>query len=230
MKTLILAAGRATRLLPLTKDKHQCMLKVNNKTILERQLNLLKEAGAKDVTVITGYHSAEPEILCSKLRVKTLFNPFYAVSGMALSLWIAKEELKGGFLIIYSDVLCDAGIIKKLLLEKGDICLAIKKDGLREEAEKVIESAGLIKSVTKSRNKEENGEFIGIAKLSPVGAEKLLDELNKMTRLNLDISLINCIDNLIKSGEVVTAFDIEAAKFIDIDFPEDLERAKMMFN
>jgi len=143
MKSIILAAGKATRLLPLTKDTPQCMLKVGKKTILERQIELIKKSGIDDITVITGYLSEKVENLCKKLGIKTLFNPFYEVSGTALTLWVIKEELKEGFVLLYSDVIFELKTIDDLLKNKGDICLAIKKDGSREEAEKVIENNGL---------------------------------------------------------------------------------------
>ena len=101
MKTIILAAGKATRLLPLTKDIPQCLLEVNNKTILERQVGTLKKAGIDDIIVITGYLSDKIEKLEKELGIKTFFNPFYDVSGMALTLWVAKRELENGFIFLY---------------------------------------------------------------------------------------------------------------------------------
>ena len=174
MKTIILATRKGTRLLPLTKDTPQCLLKVGERTILEKQVEKLNKVGLKDITVITGYLSEKIEILQEKLGIKILFNPFYEVSWMALALWLAKEELKKGFVFIYSDVLFDSKIISELLEEDSDICLAIKKNGVREEAEKVVEKDGKIKNISKIRTEEENGEFIGIAKFSNIGAEKLM--------------------------------------------------------
>ena len=123
----------------------------------------------------------------------------------------------------------DQKIIKKLLENKKDICLSIKKNGVREEAEKIVEKEGIIKNISKDRHEEENGEFIGIAKFSDIGAKKLVKELDFIARTNLNASLIEVIDDLIKKGELVTALDIKDAQFIDIDFPEDLEKAKELF-
>jgi len=226
MKAIILAAGKATRLLPLTKDTPQCLLKIRDKTILEHQLGILNKAGIKGISVICGYMADKVEALCNKLRVKFLFNPFYEVSGTALTLWVAREELKDGFIFLYSDILFDPKVIKGLLGNKGDICLAIKKSGLREEAEKIIEENGVIKSVTKIEMEGENGEFIGIAKFSESGTKKLVEELYEAAKTNINTRFIQIIDNLIKKGEPVTAYDIKGTNFIDIDFPDDLERAK----
>lgn len=230
MKAIILAAGKATRLLPLTKEVPQSMLKIGEKTILEIQIGGLGKAGIEDIVVIAGYLSRKLEKFCGTLGIKTLFNPFYDVSGMAGNLWAAKEEMKGGFLFLYSDVLFDLEIIKGLLKNKDDICLAIKKDGLREEAEKVNEENGTVKSIGKDRMDSSSGEFIGIAKFSKTGAEKITKELKNILRIDLNASFINVISSLIKKGEIVTVDDIKNARFIDIDFPEDLKKAKELFD
>ncbi len=230
MKAIILACRRATRLLPLTKDKAQCILKVGTKTILELQIDSLRKAGITEIIVVTGHLAEQAEQICQQMKVRTLFNPFYDVSWMALALWLAKEELKEGFIFLYSDILFDHSIVKNLLLDKNSICLAIKKDGIREEAEKVVEKEKIIKNISKNRHPLENGEFIGLAKFSPRGAEALMQGLSFMAKKDLSASLIQTIDYLIKRGELVNAYEIKDKIFIDIDFPEDLDKAKHIFS
>ncbi|MFH1770968.1 MAG: phosphocholine cytidylyltransferase family protein [archaeon] len=229
MKAVILAAGRATRLLPLTKTTPQCLLSINNKKILERQIELLKKGEVDDIVVVTGHLSNQIEDFCKKKKVKTIFNPFYEVSGMAMSLWIAKEELKDGFLFLYSDILFDYGIIKNLIANKENTCLAIKKNGLREEAEKVIEKDGIVEDISKINTGKKNGEFIGLAKFSKAGAERLLDELNKFAKEDLNTRFIQLVENIISKGNTVAAYNIEKKRFIDIDFLEDLDKARRIF-
>ena len=231
MKVIILATRKATRLLHLTKYTPQCLLKVGSKTILERQVENLKKLGIEDIIVITGHLSKEIEKCKEELGIKTLFNPFYEVSGMALALWLVQKELKESFIFLYSDVLFDPKIITYLLESEWDICLSIKKKRIvvREEAEKVVVKDGIITNISKVRTVEENGEFIGIAKFSSIGADKLITELNQTAKTNLNASLIEVIDSLIKNGETITARDIEGASFVDIDFPEDLKKAEELF-
>ena len=38
MKAIILAVGRGTRIPQVTKNKPKCLVKINKKTILERQI------------------------------------------------------------------------------------------------------------------------------------------------------------------------------------------------
>ncbi|MDD5031527.1 MAG: phosphocholine cytidylyltransferase family protein [Patescibacteria group bacterium] len=231
MKVIILSAGRSPRLLPLTKDMPQSMLKVGQKTILGRHIEILQKAGfnVSDIIVVTGYLSEKLDKFCAKFGVKTLFNPFYDVSGIALSCWAAKEELKNGFIFMYSDIFFDQGAIDGLLRIKEDICLAIKKNGLREEAEKVAESQGLIKEISKTISNQGNGEFIGMAKFSEIGAKKFIDKLEQVAKIDINSPFISVISALLEEGEKIAAYDIQSAKFIDIDFPEDLKRAEQLF-
>jgi len=226
MKAIILAAGKATRLLPLTKETPQCLLKIKGKTILEHQLDILSKAGISDVAVICGHLADKVESFCKGLGIKTLLNPFYSVSGMAMTLWVAREELKGGFVLLYSDILFDPKVINGLLENRADVCMAIKKGGLREEAEKVVEESGVIKSITKAEMEGETGEYIGIAKFSAPGAEKLIEELKEIAKANINTSFITVIDSLVKKGVPVSAYDVKGSPFVDIDFPDDLEKAE----
>jgi choline kinase len=229
MKAIILATRKGTRLLPLTKEIPQCMLKIKDKTILELQIENLKNVGIQDIIVLTGHLSEKVEKLSQMLGIKTLFNPFHNVSWMALALWLVKQELDDDFIFIYSDVLFDKEVIKELLKNEKDICLSIKKNRLRAEAEKVIEEQGIIKRISKDIINGENGEYIGIAKFTNLGSKILIKELDDIAKINLNASFIEVIDSLIKKGEVIFAHNIEDAQFVDIDFPEDLEKAKKIF-
>ena len=80
MHAIILAAGRGSRLLPLTTDLPKCLLPIGNTTVLGMQLDTLFATGVKTATVITGFnaHMVEAEINARKSgpKIKTLFNPF----------------------------------------------------------------------------------------------------------------------------------------------------------
>ena len=52
---VILAAGMAKRLRPLTDDKPKCLLKVGERTLLERTVRAMQQAGITEFVVVTGY-------------------------------------------------------------------------------------------------------------------------------------------------------------------------------
>jgi len=57
MHAIILAAGRGSRLLPLTTDLPKCLLPIGNTTVLGMQLDTLYAHGIKTATVVTGFNS-----------------------------------------------------------------------------------------------------------------------------------------------------------------------------
>jgi NDP-sugar pyrophosphorylase family protein len=52
---VILAAGMAKRLRPLTDTKPKCLLKVGVRTLLERTVDAMRQAGIQEFLVVTGY-------------------------------------------------------------------------------------------------------------------------------------------------------------------------------
>ena len=55
MRAIILTAGRSKRMIPLTNDFPKCLLPFGEKTILDYQLDLLRENGVSDIVVVNGF-------------------------------------------------------------------------------------------------------------------------------------------------------------------------------
>jgi NDP-sugar pyrophosphorylase family protein len=55
MKAIILAAGRGSRLLPLTETRPKCLLPVAGTTVLGLQLDTLEAGGIDEAVVVTGF-------------------------------------------------------------------------------------------------------------------------------------------------------------------------------
>lgn len=55
MKAVILAAGKGTRLRPLTENKPKGMVEVNGAPLLTHCLNKLVELGAEEFVIVVGY-------------------------------------------------------------------------------------------------------------------------------------------------------------------------------
>ena len=55
VRAIILAAGMASRLRPLTSDTPKCLLRVGGKTLLQRSMDALIAAGIRQFAIVTGY-------------------------------------------------------------------------------------------------------------------------------------------------------------------------------
>ena len=54
---VILAAGMAKRLRPLTDERPKCLLKVGERTLLQRTVDAMLDAGIRELVVVTGYRA-----------------------------------------------------------------------------------------------------------------------------------------------------------------------------
>src|SRR5271157_397164 len=61
MKALILAAGRGTRVQPLTRSIPKPMLPILNKPVMETLIDLLRDHGVTQIVINTSYLSSEIE-------------------------------------------------------------------------------------------------------------------------------------------------------------------------
>ena len=179
-KTIIIAAGLGSRLENYTLQKPKCLLKFGGKSLLQHQIDAYSDAGITKIVLVRGYKKE-----CIKLKnIKYFDNDDYTNNNVLNSLFYAEMEINGNVIISYSDILFESSIVKRLLESKHDISIVVdidwrgyyvnRKDHPVDEAENVIFDANndVIKIGKILTNKDDvHGEFIGMMKLSPRGAE-----------------------------------------------------------
>lgn len=116
---LLLAAGTGSRLQPITDDAPKCLTEVNGKTILDRLLANLSKWGFKRLVVVVGHYERHiVESLASSthgLTVEYVTNPRYRTTNNIYSLWAARKAIHEAFLLIESDLVFDASLLKDML-------------------------------------------------------------------------------------------------------------------
>lgn len=135
MKVIILAAGQGTRLRPFTDDRPKCMVEVNGKSMIERQLEIMRSCGIRedDITVVTGYRS---EVLINKLKdtaVHFIVNREYETTNMVCSLMCTRSlmEEEEDIIISYGDIIYEQSVFQKIL-DAQDPMSVIVDDGWYE--------------------------------------------------------------------------------------------------
>ncbi len=222
MKGVIIAAGKSPRLLPLTKHTPVSLLEVGGKAILDHQLNALSEAGVEDKLVITGYYGEQIEKFCAGKAI-CIFNPFYETCNVAMNLWLVREEMKGGSILVYADILFEGELVKELLTQNDSSLLVVDRRGLDKEAEKVAQQEGVVTSMGKAIN-EPYGEFIGIAKISQHSVQVLTEELELIARTDLEATFPQLVMRLVERNHSIKVLTSDRP-WVDIDFPDDLDEA-----
>lgn len=234
MKAIILAAGIASRLRPLTDNTPKCLLNVGSKNLLGRTIDALVSNGFTELVVVTGYLKEMIESYISsnypQLKVEFIFNKDYASTNNIYSLWMTKEAVKGeSILLMDSDILFDPAIITRLLESSHVDCLALNSHPLGDEEIKVIvDDTNKIKEISKTCSiPDAVGESIGIEKFSAPLVEQLFTEMDDMI-LNKNQSNIfyeAAFENIIQQGAEMYIVDTTDLFSMELDTVEDFEHA-----
>ena len=97
---VILAAGSATRFVPLSLEQPKGLYEVRGERLIERQIQQLQEAGIRDITVVLGYKKDMFSYLAAKFGVRLVFNPAYNVKNNIESLLAARAHLKNSYVCV----------------------------------------------------------------------------------------------------------------------------------
>ncbi len=243
---MIIGAGRGSRLGPETQVIPKTLVPVMDRPMLDWILEALATAGfqRKDVVFIAGY--AEGVIRERYPDFTYVRNESWASNNILLSLLCARSHLEGGFVSTYADIVYEGAVVEKLARAPEDIVLGCDTEWrrryiarsqhpetdaekLRADGRRVIELGRTIASERAS------GEFIGVMKLSALGAQELLDEFDRMQsewagrvwregRTFEKAYLIDLLQQMLEGGSAMHREDTLGG-YMEIDTLEDLKMA-----
>ena len=233
---VILAAGMAKRLRPLTDTKPKCLLKVGERTLLERTVEAMLQAGVAEFVVVTGYRAVMIRDFLTQhfppLTFHFLDNVDYEHNNNIYSLWMAGQVVRGrDFLLMDSDILCDPAAVVRIGREPQS-ALAVNRHELGEEEMKVVVDANQnITEISKTCNPADAmGESVGIERITADYSDALYRELDQMI-LNeglIDIFYERAFERLIPQGHTFRVVDTTNSFSYELDTPEDFERAQQL--
>ena len=104
MQCVILAAGKGTRLRPLTETTPKPLVKVAGKTLLDRIVESLPSS-IDELIIVTGYLEEQIKAHCGEVfhGRKVTYVTQEEQKGTAHALWLCKDYLKGRFLFMFAD-------------------------------------------------------------------------------------------------------------------------------
>ena len=231
---VILAAGMAKRLRPLTDTKPKCLLEVGGRTLLERTVRAMQQAGITEFVVVTGYRGEQIrgflETSMTSPHFTFLHNSDYEHNNNIYSLWMAGEVVRGReFLLMDSDILCDPAAVVAIAKQE-ESALALNRHECGEEEIKVIVDANnRITEINKTCNpKDAIGESVGIEKMTAEYSTALYRELDQMITKEglIDVFYERCFERLIPQGHTFKVVDTTHYFSYELDTPEDFQRAQ----
>ena len=235
---IVLAAGSGRRLGKAGNGDPKCLQKIQDKHLIEWQIEILNSCGITDVTVATGYRNE----MLNRFGSRQIQNIQFETTNMVYTLHNALKELNSGpILVTYGDILVSPKSIQLLLDSDSDISILSDENFLEYWSERssnpisdletfvlekdfVIEIGGTPETIA-----EVQGQYMGISYFSKAGFQTLRNLLHAAscgTSLNekpLESAFMtDLFQELIMRGNQITSIS-NRQFWIEIDTAEDLK-------
>ena len=234
---LVLAAGAGRRLQPLTDDLPKTLLPVaGERTILDIALANLKHAGLDDVAVVTGFAAHRIDERKQALErdhgvtLELVYNDKAEEWNNAYSLWIARDQLRAGAILVNGDTVHPASVEETVLAARGPaIVLAADTDkALGEEEMKLhVTDDGFMDRINKALEPSTAaGEYIGVTLIEAEAADSLADALEATWKRDTDLYYEDGYQEFADRGGRIGIAPIGQADWVEVDDHADLARAR----
>lgn len=232
-RAILLAAGRGRR---LGSEEPKCLLRIAGRTLLERHLENLAEAGVTHVTVVVGFQAGKiHEALAAsskRVEVDTLTNDRFE-RGSIVSLHTAAKHLDAGCIWMDADVLYPAALMKRLVDSAHENCVLLDRTS-EETGEEMMLGVrnGRVLRIARRVSPEGPwdlmGEAVGFAKVGPAGGavmKRILATEVDAGRLDQEYEAAM---NL-AFAEIPWGFEpVNDFEWTEIDFAEDVVKAEQI--
>jgi choline kinase len=230
MRGIILAAGKGSRLNGTAGESPKCLVKAGGVTLIERQIRALQRAGIDDIVAVIGCQAEQVRSACGN-DITYVENAKYAQTNSMYSLWMARALLYEGFVVLNCDVLFHPVLLDDLLTARHEnaLLLAYRDDDqppFGDEEMKVKVRCGRVVQMSKRLDPEEaDGENLGIVKFGAEGAAALVEIMDGLIAAGgLKDWAPRAFSEFARTSPL-HAIGTRGFPWIEIDFPEDYERA-----
>jgi choline kinase len=231
---IILAAGVARRLAPLTDHTQKSLLPVGGRAILARMLDALHAVGVRHVVIVVGHCADQVRALAatapSSMTIECIDNPAYQ-KGSSLSLYCTRDVItREPTLIMDADVVFPREFLRRLvgspaapafLIDEGfadtgeEVKIYVQNDRVVALGKKVVPRAW-----------DRVGEGIGFFKCGPEAGRDLIGLLEQVIEDSQGICEYEDALHLLVSRHRVEAVGVTGLPWTEVDFAEDLHRAQ----
>jgi choline kinase len=228
MRAVILAAGRGHRLREVTADRPKCLAQVGDCTLLARQMASLRRHGIDRIVVVAGFNADSVRLACDR-DVELVINTRYHSTNSLYSLWLARNLLKEGFVVMNCDVLFHDQLLADLLTARDEDALlmcANRGTTYSDEEMKIRVRGGCVSAIAKTLPAHDvDGENVGIAKFGAPGAALLIEQMGSLLAQGGTRDWLPSAFAAFARLRPLRVVETRGFPWTEIDFPEDYERA-----
>jgi choline kinase len=226
MQAVILAGGVGSRLQKLTGGKPKCLAEIGGRPLILHQLEALADHGVGPVLLVVGYeHEAIRAVVGG--RVDYVLNERFRETNSLYSLLLAREWIKGPFVLLNSDLLFDPQILGRLLEEPGNVLAYDSTSSQGHEQTKVAIRERKITDLGKDLpNASARGESLGLLKFDAEGATAMLETAQQLIAHDNEQAWVIEATRAVCKIVPIYSVNIAGLPWAELDFPHDLEKAR----
>ena len=235
MDALIMAAGRGSRLAEETDGRPKSLVDLGGISPLELQLDLLMSRGVSRLIVVTGYERQQVEhaVLArvpQGISTEFVWNPFWSVTNVIGSAWLARERLRDDFVYLHADTVFEPSILDDLLTSDAPAALPIDLRECEPEQMKAALDGDRVVQLSKDLPAAETaGEFIGVGLFRASAVPHVVEGMDaELAAGGLGSYFEAALNRAIAAGLVVRSIPTAGRAWTEIDFPADLALARSL--
>ncbi len=201
LRAVILAAGRGSRMAGLGDQRPKCLVELEGKPLIERQIAALQRGGAEEIGVVRGYRAE----MIDFPGLSYFANERWAETNMVMSLAAASPWLHSGPVIVsYADIFYRSELIRGLAESPGPLVITYDRawrrlwtqrfaDPLADAETFRVDATGQLLEIggKTTRIDDIQGQYMGLLKFTPAAwaaVETLLGRLDAPARDRLDMT------------------------------------------
>lgn len=243
MRAIILAAGRGTRLQPLTNNVPKCLVQVHGKSLLQYQLESLAFAGIRECVIVVGYlgDQVKQEIgkKLGEVCITYVTNNVFESTNNIYSLWLAREQLYDDILLIEGDLIFDPMLLTDLHLSEHPDLAVVDKFSSSMNGTIILPQDSFAKSMVLKYQQTDQYQYENTLKTVNIYSfcqqtmeEKLLPAIDAFVARGLTNEFYEAaIAELVANQHLHLGVHLtKTRKWIEIDTYEDLGMAERMFS
>ncbi|WP_178917755.1 NTP transferase domain-containing protein [Natronomonas gomsonensis] len=243
-RAIHLAAGEGRRLRPITNDRPKPLVELDGVSLLERNVETLRDCGVTDQIVVTGYCADQIQ----ELGYDTEHNPVYDKTDMVYSLFCAQDMFPEDrdLLISYGDIIYEQKVVEALLESDAGVSVIVDRqwkdlwdarfeDPLEDAETLRLRENNRIKDIgnTPDTSSEIQGQYIGLIKIRADQIGPFAEKYNQLAEKDgaeyASVEMTHFIQRMIDDGWDVRAVPVDGG-WLEIDTVEDLEMYQNLYS
>jgi phosphoenolpyruvate phosphomutase len=230
MRYLILAAGMGKRMGPAQAGLPKCMIDIDGEWLIERLLRQIRQHDPRaDVHVVLGYRSDD---IARRLGDCSIcINPFFDITGINASLWLARSAFDRPLMLIHGDVVLSEELAAVFFTAEAESFVAYDSSVLDPKEINVAVAGDRVTRFGVNYSGY-SGAYTGLVKLSAQAAPLFAETLDRRVRRGFNeprTYYFFVMRRLIaEPGIVFAPFDFGHHRWKEIDHFEDIAAARSL--